>query len=346
VNGDGLMLTSYGGGWDRPGGQFTADALLALYRQHEIASSILLRGTQGLGLRHHLRTGQSPARPENRPVMTVAVDTPPHVRAVMGQALDLASPGLLTLDRVWLADGATTPVPRRPGLADGQARLTVFLGREEKAYQIPAFEAVCDLLYRRCMASATALLGVDGTRNGQRQRGRAEVPVMVVAVGEHEQIRAVIPEISGLLRHPRLTVDPVRVCKRDGQLLGVPDRSPGTGEHGLLRWQKLTVHAPEAAQHHGQHVHRALVQRLLAAGVAGLTTLRGVWGFHGDQAPHGDGRLHLARHVPAITTVVDAPERIPAVFAIIDEVTAGRGLVTSEATEVSRAAADLPEGRR
>jgi hypothetical protein len=35
---------------------------------------------------------------------------------------------------------------------------------------VPAFEVICELLYRRGIAGATALLGVDGIAHGQRQR--------------------------------------------------------------------------------------------------------------------------------------------------------------------------------
>ena len=58
--------------------------------------------------------------------------------------------------------------------------------------------------------------------------------------------------------------------------------------------------------------------------------MRGIWGFHGDHAPHGDRLLALRRHVPVVTVVIDTPERIARSFEIIDELTAHRGLVTSE----------------
>ena len=57
-------------------------------------------------------------------------------------------------------------------------------------------------------------------------------------------------------------------------------------------------------------MHRAIVRRLRSAGTSGTTTLRGIWGFHGDHAPHGDRLLQLGRHVPAVTIVIDTPERI------------------------------------
>ena len=63
-------------------------------------------------------------------------------------------------------------------------------------YRVPAFIAVCDLLYRRGIAGATALLGVDGTAHGERQRAaffsrNAETPMMVISVGSGEQISRV-----------------------------------------------------------------------------------------------------------------------------------------------------------
>ncbi len=56
----------------------------------------------------------------------------------------------------------------------------------------------------------------------------------------------------------------------------------------------------------------------------------GIWGFHGDHAPHGDKLFQLTRHVPAVTITIDTPERTARSFEIIDELTAEHGLVTSE----------------
>ncbi|HEY5353395.1 MAG TPA: DUF190 domain-containing protein [Streptosporangiaceae bacterium] len=350
-----LRLTSYFGERRRAGRDLAGNALLDLYATAQIAASIQLRGTQGFGLGEQLRTDRSLSLSEDLPLVTVAVDTSPRIKAVLEQALAITTPGLVTLEPVCLLDGDDDLARLGPGSlgpgslgppgpAGDEVRLTVHLSRHEQAYQIPAYEAICDLLYRRCVAGATALLGVDGSSRGRRQRARflrrqAEVPMMVIAVGSRDQMMDVLPDVSGLLRDPLLTLEPVRVCKRDGLILGLPGRSPDDGEHGTAPWQKLTVYTSEAARHDGQAIHRVLARRLLAAGLGGVTTLRGVWGFHGEHAPHGDSALHLGHHVPAVTTVLDTPERIPAAFAIIDELTAERGLVTSETVPVLRAPA-------
>ncbi len=336
INGDSLKLTSYFGERHRTGGAFVADALLELYGRHEIAASILLRGTEGFGLKHHLRTDRSLTLSEDLPLITVAVDTRPRIEAVLAPTIQLNRTGLVTLERARLLTGTTAPAP----LAD-TVKLTIYLGRQERAYRMPAFVAVCDLLYRRGVDGATALLGVDGTARGRRERAaffsrNAEVPMMIIAVGPGEQISRVLPELGALLERPLLTLERVRICKRDGQHLAAPETLPGTGEHGMPLWQKLMIYTSEVVQHHGQPVHRAIIRRLRSAGIGGATTQRGIWGFHGDHAPHGDRLLQLGRHVPAVTIVIDTPDRIAAAYSVIDELTSERGLVTSETIPAMR----------
>ncbi len=50
-----------------------------------------------------------------------------------------------------------------------------------------------------------------------------------------------------------------------------------------------------------------------------------------------DRVLQLGRHVPAVTIVIDTPERIATAFDVIDELTSERGLVTSETIPALRA---------
>ncbi|MGH3282810.1 MAG: DUF190 domain-containing protein, partial [Trebonia sp.] len=247
--------------------------------------------------------------------------------------------GLVTLERARLlrddiGAGDIEAVTLYYG-GDNETKLTIYLGRQERAYRMSAFTAACDLLYRRGVAGATALLGVDGTVRAGRERAaffsrNAGTPMMVIAVGPSERILRVLPELGGLLRRPLLTLEQVRICKRDGELLATPSVLPAADSSGMPVWHKLMVYTSEAALHEGQPVHRAIVRQLRAAGVSGATTQRGVWGFHGDHAPHGDRLLQLGRHVPAVTIVIDSPERIASAFGVIDKLTAEHGLVTSE----------------
>ena len=72
MNEEAVKLTSYFGERHRSAGRFAADALLDLYGKHEVAASILLRGTEGFGARQRLRTDRSLTLSEDLPLIAVA----------------------------------------------------------------------------------------------------------------------------------------------------------------------------------------------------------------------------------------------------------------------------------
>ena len=346
MNDDCLKLTTYFSERHRTEDQFVADALLDLYGRREVEVSVMLRGAEGFGLTHHLRTDRILTLSEDLPLVSVAVDTRPRIESVLEEVVAIKRHGLITLERARMLTGDVGAVALPEELHEA-TKLTIYVGRQERIAGAPAFVAVCDLLHRRGIAGATALLGVDGTAHGVRQRARffgrnAEVPMMIIAVGAGEEITGVVPELGGLLERPLLTLERVTVCKRDGQLLSPPTSLPATDEQGLAMWQKLMVYASEQARHGRSPLHVALVRRLRESGASGATCLRGVWGFHGDHAPHGDRLLQLRRHVPVVTIIVDTPERIADSFEIVDELANEAGLVTSEMVP---AMASLAEGR-
>ena len=330
---DALKLTTYFGERQRVQGRFLADVQLDLYGRHGVATSVLLRGAEGFGHEHHLRTDRLLTLSEDLPLVSVAVDTRPRIEAVLDDLRSVQRSGLITLERArLLRDGLGAAA--LPDELHEATKLTVYVGRRERVGRTPAFVAVCDLLYRRGVAGATVLLGVDGTAHGHRRRARlvrtVDVPMMIIAVGSGERIGPVLPERGALLRRPLATLERVRVCKRDGELVARPHALPGTDAHGLPLWQKLMVFTSEDTLHDGLPVHRAIVRRLRRSGARGATALRGVWGFAGSRRPHGDRVFQLGRRVPVLTVVVDSPERIAASFAVVDELTGAHGVVTSE----------------
>jgi PII-like signaling protein len=334
VNGDCLKLTTYFGERDRTPRGLLADELLDLYGAQRLRASVLLRGAEGFGRLHHLHTDRLLSLSEDLPVVSVAVDRRERIEATLERVLQIKRRGLITLERTRLLTGAVGSL-QLPAQLSEATKLTVYLGRRERVHSTPAFAAICAALHRAGVAGASVLLGVDGTRNGHRARARffsanANVPTMLLAVGSGAQIAQVLPELARLLHEPLLTLERVRVCKRDGQLLATPHELPESDERGLGLWQKLMIYTSQSATHEGRPLNLQLIRRLRESDAAGATTLRGIWGFHGAHAPHGDRFLQVRRHVPVVTIVVDTPERIARSFQIVDELTAEHGLVTSE----------------
>ncbi len=334
MNEDCLKLTTYFGERDRAEHRLLGDELLDIYGGHRLQASILLRGAEGFGRLHHRHTDRLLTLSEDLPVVSIAVDQRERIESMLQIVLQIKRRGLITLERARLLSGEIGAVELPEQLGEA-TKLTVYVGRQERVARAPAFAAICDLLHRRGIAGATVLLGVDGTTRGRRARAKffgrnADVPMMIIAVGSGERIARVLPELGSLLHEPLLTLERIRVCKRDGELLATPHELPATDEHGLAMWQKLMVYASQSATHDGRPLSLEIVRRLRAADAAGATNLRGIWGFHGDHAPHGDKLFQVRRHVPVLTITIDTPERTERSFAIIDELTSEHGLVTSE----------------
>jgi PII-like signaling protein len=341
MNEECLKLTTYFGERDRTQDGLLADELLDVYGGHRLAASILLRGSEGFGAGQHMRTDRLLSLSEDLPVVSIAVDRRDRIEAMLEPVLQIKRRGLITLERARMLSGeiGTVELARAPGY---ESKLTVYVGRHERSGERPAYVAIADLLHARGIAGASVLLGVDGTRGGRRFRAtffdrNTEVPCMVIAVGDGARITRALPEVAALVREPLMTLERVRVCKRDGVLLAAPHELPGTDEQGRTLWQKLTVYASQSATWQGHPLNLQIVRRLRESGAAGATSMRGIWGFHGNHAPHGDRLLQLRRRVPVLTTVIDSPQRIERSFRIIDELTAGEGLVTSEMVPALRA---------
>jgi PII-like signaling protein len=347
MNTDCLKLTVYFGESDRVDWRLFSDELMDLCERHELQAAVLMRAVEGFGIKHMLRTDRFLTLSEDLPLVAVAVDERARIEALLPQVSELLPGGLITLERARLLHGELAPVDLPEELHEA-TKLTLYLGRDERVNGRPAYLEVVDHLRNAGLAGATVMLGVDGMTHRRRQRARffsrnEAVPLMVISVGTGETVNEVLASLGELVDNPIATLERIRVCKRDGQLLAEPRHLPEQDDTGLGIWQKLMVYAGEQARHESHPLHIQLVNRLREGGASGATALRGIWGFSGDDPPHGDRLFQLRRQVPVITTIVDTPDRIQRWFRIIDELTDEAGLVTSEMVPAFLAVA--PEAR-
>jgi PII-like signaling protein len=272
-------------------------------------------------------------------VLSEAVDVPARIDRLLPSVVALCGDGLLTLERAQLAGEQAAPPEDRAGAT----RLTIYCSLHDEVHGRPAFRALVDLLSNYRIAGATVFRGIDGTLGSRHPRSslmgfNAEAPLMIVSVGDSAAIASVVPRIAELLPEPLITLEPhVEICKRDGELLRRPATAAGTDAQGLARWQKLTVFAGERSRHGREPLYQELVRRLRSTDVSGATVVRGVWGYHGDQTPHGERLRGLGRRLPIMAVIVDTPDRIRDAFDIVDELTTETGLVTSEFVPAFRA---------
>ncbi len=95
----------------------------------------------------------------------------------------------------------------------------------------------------------------------------------------------------------------------------------------------VRVFIGESDQWHHQPLQTALLERLRREGFAGATVLRGSAGFGARSILHTMHILRLSEDLPVVIEIVESPENVPRLQAILDEMV-DDGLVTLEKVQV------------
>jgi PII-like signaling protein len=283
-----------------------------------VRAAALLRGIEGFGAKHRLRTDRLLSLSEDAPLVAVAVGGVGEIEALAEEVRGIADEGLVVLERVeavgGVDGGARTTGTTQGAAARDMVKATVWGPRTGASS--PHFGAVA-ALKRHGAEAATVLLGVDGVLDSERRRarfvaGNRGVPALTVAVGERSAIDAALAEVDGAAH--LVTVEGV-------ERNSVIDRVSHHGDARVetrLRIERPTLHGAavrvtlvtsEIAVGGAHPRYIELIHELRREGAAGATALRGVWGFRGDGEPRGDRVLALRRDVPVLVETVDAPER-------------------------------------
>lgn len=99
------------------------------------------------------------------------------------------------------------------------------------------------------------------------------------------------------------------------------------------RAEQLTIFVGETDQFEHRPLYTEIVERAHAAGLAGVTVLRGIEGYGASSHIHTTRILRLSEDLPVVIVIVDQHERIeefiPTLDALITE-----GLVVRDVVEV------------
>ena len=328
---DALKLSVYFGESVTTGPELSSDALICALDRRGVATAALLRGVEGFGINRRVHAQRFPDVSTDLPLLAMAVDARRRIEAVLDD-VDRAVPrGLVTLEHARLATGgdvAAADFPLDPGCA---AKLTIYLGSDERVGARPAYRDAVETLRRHGAAGAIVLGGVDGLLGGRRRRSRLftsnGAPMVIISVGPVERLRPSLRHLAERLPAPMVTLERIAQVKHDGELLEAPPNAAATG--GADLWQTIRVYTRRTAEIHGRPLYSELTRRLREAGAAGATTVLGEWGFSSDEPPHGDKLGRIKSHRPTYTVCIDRPERIIELWPVIDELTAEHGIVTS-----------------
>lgn len=318
----------------RSGAHLVSDVLMDLFAGAGVDAAILLRGVEGFGARHRLRTDRLLSLSEDLPLVAVAADVPTVIVPLAAEVAALVPRGLITLERAALPGAQLDDDTSFPA-AGAEAKLTVYCGRAEEHRGESVPTAVADALRDAGLAGAIVLTGVDGVLLGERRRARVlsrnrGVPAIVVAVGTSERVAAALPRVRAISGRHVATVERVSILRRDGAPVGPLPTAPQRDGSGVELWQRLTVTGGEGDGPGGRPFHVALIHDLRAARAPGATALRGTWGHTGAEALHSERLLSIRRRAPVLVTVIARPHEMARLFAVVERATARAGLVTGE----------------
>jgi PII-like signaling protein len=334
VSSAGLKLDVYFGDSLSCGGRMASEVLMECFDRHGLEVAALYRGIEGFGIGRRIHTARFPDVSTDLPLVAEAIDTRERIEGVLADVDAIVAKGLVTIEHSRLAVGDDVRAAGFPQGAGCAGRLTVYCGRGARTGGRAAYRAVVELMRRHGASGATVLLGVDGIHDGQRHRAgllrrNVDVPMAIVAVGPTHVLERVLQALPGVLGRPIANLERIAVVKHDGDLLEplplIDD--PGDGEPPV--WIAVRVYTRQSARADGGAIFTVLTRRLREAGAAGVTTIRGEWGFSSDERPFGDRFGRIASHVPTYTVVVDRPGRVARLWPIIDEITAEHGVVTA-----------------
>jgi PII-like signaling protein len=282
-------------------------AVMDACARRRVEAAALLRGVEGFGGKHRLRTDRLLSLSEDAPLVAVAVGEAERVEGLVEEIEGLAGEGLVVVEGIYATTGTTTtsagevaaPVVGGEGDDEGSEAVRVTVWGSRRGAGAPHLGAVA-AFKRHGADAATVLLGVDGVLGGERRRARflsanRGVPAMTVAVGDRAEIEAALAEIRSA---ELVTVEGV-------ERNSVIDRVSHHGTPGV----RVTLVTSEIAQSGGHPRYVELIRELRRRGAAGATAVRGVWGYRGGGEPRGDRVLALRRDVPLIVETVDTPER-------------------------------------
>ncbi len=341
-----LRMRLHFGERDRDGDGPLEAAVVDACARRGVRAAASMRGVEGFGAKHRLRTDRLLSLSEDAPLVAVAVGERSVVEGLVDEVRGMAGAGLIVLETTTTGTAATSAaevaVPVVGGEGDGEGdvaeRVKVTVWGPRTGPGAPHLGAVA-ALRRHGADSATVLLGVDGVLEGERRRarflaGNRGVPAVTVGVGTRAAVETALAELDGAAH--LVTVEAVATYRRiatvschtdaavepkwrigppwlHGEATAEPpvapsSRIPRVRRHGAGA-VRVTLVTSEVASRGSHPAYLEFIHQLRREGAAGATAQRGVWGFRGDGEPHGDRVLALRRDVPMVVEVVDAPER-------------------------------------
>ena len=237
--------------------------------------------------------------------------------------------------------------------------LRLYLNVNEKWQGAPLYRAVVEAARRLKLAGASVFpveMGYGAHRQIHdlaNEYSSFDIPIVVEIVDAAERVMPLARELESIVKEGLLVVNQVRVIRYTGavepdevvaseagagQPLPIERVSAAAGASGMKiegDAKRVTIYVGSADTWGGRNLAVAIVEQCREMGLAGATVSRGVMGFGKQSVIHKAHFLGLSDDLPEKVEVVDRPEEIERLLAVLDRMIGG-GLIVVEDVHVVR----------
>jgi PII-like signaling protein len=220
-------------------------------------------------------------------------------------------------------------------LIQGPAKkVTIFLNEDTQRHAAALHESIMMYLMHKQVAGATATRGFSGFGAHQLlhtpkvEALMEHLPIRIEFVETPEKVEEVLPTLYEMVTDGLIEVQDTTVIKRARQSASPVAKLPHEKKQGSAVLLRVFIGA--ADKWHDEPLYDAIVKRLRMMEVSGATVYRGLLGYGAKGHQHKRSFFHPVRDLPVMISVIDAPEKVAAAAAAIEEMMEDGLIVTSD----------------
>lgn len=213
-------------------------------------------------------------------------------------------------------------------------KVTIFINEDTRHHLSALHDSIMTFLLHKQVSGATATRAYSGFGSHQLMHTpKIEVlaqhlPIRIEFIETAEKVEELLPTLYEMVNDGLIEVQDTHVVKSAHRLPKPEGKQPH--EQKQERATLLRVFLGEADKWHGEPLYEAIVNRMRMLDIAGATVYRGILGYGAKGRAHKRSVFHPMRDLPIMITVIDAPDRIAAAAAAIEEMLEDGLIVTSE----------------
>jgi PII-like signaling protein len=221
-------------------------------------------------------------------------------------------------------------------LNEGLAKkVTIFVNEDTQHHMTALHDAIMTFLMHKGVTGATATRAFSGYGSHRTlHTPKIEVmayhlPIRIEFVDTPEKVEEVLPTLYNMVSDGLIEIQDTTVVKVARKPAKAQPKLPHQRKEGPA--QLLRVYLGESDKWRGEPLYDAIVKKLRMMDIAGATVYRGILGYGAKGREHHATFLHPTRDLPVMISVIDAPEKITAAAAAIEEILEDGLIVISEA---------------